>query len=108
MARVRAPFLSISASGSIAGLITCRANTYGAIITKKPHPKSPPSAAQAAERQHMRDARTGYATLSTADQALWQAVAQARHVTRWVAFFAEWRYQNISPGNMPLIPEPIL
>lgn len=108
MAKVQAPFMSISASGSIAGLLTARANTYGKIITKKPHPASPPSTAQLTERQRMRDARTGFKTLSSAERTLWQAVATARKRTRWVAFFAEWQFQNIAAGHMPLIPEPTL
>lgn len=106
MAKVTGPLLSLAASGTVSGLVSFRMGRKGAEVTKKPHPRTPPTTQQTIERQRMRDARTAFKALSNADLANWQAWATFKGRPVWMAFFAEWQAQQIEAGQAPLIPDP--
>lgn len=105
MARVQAPFLSIAASGTVGGMLTSRMTKNGAQIIKKPWGGNAGSAQQLIEQQRMKDARAGYRSLTSGDLTLWQGVGSSKQISAWAAFFQEWQVQQVSAGNMPLIPD---
>lgn len=108
MVKVTAPLHSIAVSGSIGGIITFRQTAGGSVATVKPRPYPQKSSPMLENQQSMRDARTAYLALSTADRALWQELAVARSKPAWCLFFMEYKIQVIAPPDAPLIPEPYL
>jgi hypothetical protein len=108
MAKTTGPLFSLAASGTVGKLISFRMGKSGPEVTKKPHPKTQPSAQQAIERQRMKDARAGFLTLSVEDLGYWQELATVKSRPVWLVFFQEWQIQQVVAGQMPLIPDATL
>ena len=82
-----------------------RATHTGATVQFKPHPKTPASQAQAAERQRMKDARESFKRLNAEEIADWNLAANEYATPAWMLFFKEWQAQNIPAGSTPLVPK---
>jgi hypothetical protein len=108
MAKITSPCHSLSASGSLAGVITFRQTKGGSVATVTPHPYPQTSQAQLTNQQVMRDARAAFLSISATDAGHWHTLALTRKRSAWSCFFSEYHYQHIQPPNAPLIPEAIL
>ena len=104
MAKVRGPLFSLAASGTVAHALTYRSNDGYCVATRPPIPTGAPSTWQLAERQTMRDAAAGWASLSANDRAIWSANELPTVRSGWMSFFFEWKTQRVAAGQVPLIP----
>jgi len=105
MAKIFAPLHSVSASGSIGGVLTFRASRQGSVATKKAQSYRQVSQNELLNQGRMIDAKASYLLLSEVDRARWAALAAPYGFSGWVYFFKMYQTQNIDPPNAPLIPE---
>lgn len=108
MAKVKGPLMSLSASGSLAGLVSYRMSKDGPQGLKKPQRMRKQNQLQDENRQRMIDARASFKTLSVDELASWQNVANWLGGSPWQHFFAEYQRQQTEAGQKPLIPSPEL
>lgn len=108
MAKIKNPLMSISAAGTIGKTIAFRATKSGSVAAMKPHCYCQQSPNELLNQQVMKNARAAFLTLDTADKADWKKLEIARLMPSWNLFFTEYQTQQITPPNMPLIPEPFL
>lgn len=104
MPKVTGPLFSINASGSVAGLLTFKNTAHGFVAQRTPHGHDSATTWQLIERQSMRDAAAAWKTLDPALKTIWGANALPSIRSAWMSFFLEWKAQQITPGNLPLIP----
>ncbi len=126
MATVRAPLLSLAASGSVGKLTiselrqhraaVAAARNHGHVIRHKPRkPRRPPSAAQLAHRTKVKAAALAWKAMPAPTKAQWKAkgitvfAASRRGVAfkllhGYALFLTEWITQNITAPALPLLP----
>jgi hypothetical protein len=104
MAKVTSPLMSINATGSIGGVLTCKKVNGISTIRKKAGRRPCNSIPQEAEKQRMRDARESFTALSDEDLTLWGYIATKRKLSSWVTFWAEYQNQRVIAPDAPLIP----
>lgn len=104
MAKLRGPLMSISATGSIASLLTYRATRTGSVVQRPPIPRAPPTFPQTSERARCAATAANWRTLDAAARAPWDALATARGSSPWITFFTESTIQQIVPPDLPLLP----
>ena len=105
MAKVTHPLHSLSASGSIGGVVTFRNTKAGAVATGTPQPYPQTAPAQLIQQARMKTARLAWHQLNAADLRNWKKVGSKYGRSAWVSFFAEYQYQNVAAPGAPLIPE---
>lgn len=106
MAKVTAPLMSVSASGTVAKLITFRQTGAGSICQLPPIPRKPPSQPQQAERARFAAALHAWRDLDQQTRDIWSArgIVFARQPV--VLFASEYLLQNCQPPRLPLVPSP--
>jgi hypothetical protein len=105
VAKVRHPLHSISASGSVGGVVTFRNTKAGAVVTAKPKSYKAETPAQLVQQARMKAASATWKTLNAADRKSWQTVGKKYGRSAWFSFFAEYQFQNVTAPGAPLIPE---
>jgi hypothetical protein len=103
--KVKSPLYSLSASGSIAAILTFKPVGGNSIVTKKILRKHYETDAQRKNRQRMRDAVASFNSLSSSDRELWDALGSKYKISGWFQFFKEYQDQNTQAPNAPEIPE---
>ena len=104
MTRCTGPLFSISASGSLAKLVTYRATARGSIAQSPPVPRAAPSPAQLSERARCRAYAGAWISLDAGAKDAWRSLATARFSNPYLEFFREATVQQIVPPAVPLIP----
>jgi hypothetical protein len=128
MAKVRAPLLSATASGSVGALTfstqeghlaaTTKRKHFPSVIRSKPSTRPPaPSTLQAAFRAESATIATAWASLSPTEKARWKNTGVFSHratlggtvehyANGWALFVKEWHLQQITAPAIPLCPAP--
>ena len=104
MAKLQGPLFSISASGTVAALLTYRATPAGPVAQLRPVPRTAASFAQRSERDRCAAYAALWRTLNTDEKAPWLALAVARRSSPWIAFHNEATVQQTVPPSRPLLP----
>lgn len=86
MAKVTAPLMSISASGSIGQTLTMLKQMHRNIAKKKGKPGGQPSAAQLARRAFYAQAAADWSALNPAQKLAWKPAADAAQITPFNAY----------------------
>jgi hypothetical protein len=105
VAKVTNPLHSLSASGSIGGVVTFRNTNNGAVVTNTPRPYAATTPAQLIQQGRMKAARTAWGALNAADLRNWRKVGKKYGRSAWASFFTEYQFQNVTAPGAPLIPE---
>lgn len=100
MAIVKGPLFSLDASGSIGGAITFSKWKGRAYVRQRVVPSNPKSGAQVGRRAMMKFASQYWATISAADQATWETLADQLTASRFNAYISE----NMAGWNNYLAP----
>ena len=108
MAKIKNPIYSLSASGSIGGILSFRSTAGGSVCTKKPGSYAQQTTGQLANQQQMIDARKSFKLLTQKQLQQWQARANAVKLKIWPEYFREYQNQMVTYPNQPLIPEPYI
>ncbi len=74
MSKLKAPFLSLGARGTISDTLTFQKRGQLTIARKKPIPTDPKSPAQLAQRQRYKDAVTAWHALTPEEKEAWRGV----------------------------------
>lgn len=97
MAKVTAPLMSMTASGSIANVLTMLRASSRNIAKKKGAPGGTPSAAQLARRAFYQSAAADWSAMTAPQKAAYAAAAAARQITPFNAYMSE-RLQAYNPA----------
>jgi hypothetical protein len=104
MPKVTGPLFSIAASGSVAGLLTFKQTTHGAVCTVKPANDRTRTTRQATERDRMKAAAVAWHGLDNDTRTIWQSNSLPTIKSAWMCFFHEYVAQQIIAPNLPRIP----
>lgn len=104
MAKLQGPLFSVSASGTVASLLTYRATQHGPIAQLSPVPRTAASFAQRSERDRCAAYAALWRTMTVDQKAPWLALAVARRRAPWICFHNEATVQQITPPALPLVP----
>lgn len=103
MAKLGGPLMSMTASGTVGGIITFATWKGRPYVRTRVIPANPKSAAQLGVRAMMTFLSQQWAGLSTGNKATWDLAADARKVSPFNAFVAAnqgfWR-DNLAPGKI--------
>lgn len=104
MPKVTGPLLSITASGTVAGLLCFRHTKAGPVVQKKPAGHNSRSQWQGLERDSMQAAAAAWRTLDPRIKTIWGNNSLPTSRSAYMSFFMEWKVQQVQPGDLPLIP----
>lgn len=99
MAKVKNPYLSITATGTLAGILSAHRSATDPKIRSTQIRKFKPGGAkarsigtpaQASQRHHMALAHQAWTDLSPADQDAWRAAAYGKATTGHALFCGDW------------------
>lgn len=107
MPRLKAPALSLAASGTLGDALTYHATNRGTIAKKKSKPRDPRSEKQIDIRAVMRWLQNHWAAVSDADRASFAPIAQAKALPLYQAYLhfnlANWKHRR-APVDNPANP----
>lgn len=104
MPKTTAPLFSVSASGTVARIITFRAMRVGNRVQVRPFVAPSPSAQQRNIRAIARAARDGWRAADLPTKAAWQHYALHIGLPTYAAWLQEWMRQRPAAATDLLVP----
>jgi hypothetical protein len=104
MSSVQGPLLSLTARGTVGGVIVYRTSARGTTVSRSPSRTPPPSAAQTARRERYRNAVAEWRTLDSTERQAWKDAAGSTNLTGYNVWIRQYLLQNITPPGRPNLP----
>lgn len=104
MPKLIGPLFSLTASKSLAGLITYRTHRRNQIAQALRPRQKVRTQRQSIQRNKFAVARNSFKLLAPADIQKWRMLANAQRLQPFNLYFREYVAQNVIAGNQPLIP----
>lgn len=96
--------MSLNAAGTIAGCLTYRTTNRVNVAQVQTFRSQFATAAQVLNRASYREAAAAWRTIDTATRNKWHTKAAALSLPPFAAFAQEWKRQQITAPNLPLLP----
>jgi hypothetical protein len=104
MAKITGPLMSFAAAGTIAGLLTFRAELGKTIATRQRAAATTPTTRQLAARQRAAWAADSWRDVSQTSRDQWQTRATAARLPIFGLYLREFMTQQCGPGDQPMVP----
>lgn len=104
MPKITAPLFSLTAAGTIAGLITYRTNGRAQIAQANRTEQPTRTPRQARHRTLFLRAANAWHEVPAETRTKWRDLAVRQTLTAWNLYLREYLAQNVIEGQQPIIP----